>query len=196
MSASTAGSRAAASGASDAAAPRPRTGRPAAGRPAAGRAGDEGQVEGCREDVAIAALPAGAGAHETVQLLVAALAAVGGLPGEGQERAALALRLDQLLDPGGAEGADQLVLQVRDADEVGPDPVQAAAEIALLPLVAQAGQPDAEAARAEQGHEVPDVGRAAHRDHEDAFAAQVTAGPFGQSLYRSLVAHPLHQHHR
>ena len=44
--------------------------------------------------------------------------AVGGLPGEGLERPALALRLDQLLDPAGAERADQLVLQVRDADEV------------------------------------------------------------------------------
>ena len=108
-------------------------------------------------------------------------------------------RLDQLLDPAGAERADQLVLQVRDADEgggVGSGPAQAAAEIAFLPLVAQAGQPDAEAAGAEQGHEVPDVGRAAHRDHENALAAQVTAGPFGQSLHRGLVAHPFDQHDR
>ena len=68
--------------------------------------------------------------------------------------------------------------------------------VALMAAPAQAGQPDAEAARAEQVHEVPDVGRAAHRDHEDAFGVQVTPGPFGQSLYRGLVAHPLYQHHR
>ena len=55
---------------------------------------------------------------------------------------------------------------------------------------------DAVPARAEQVREVPDVGRAAHRDHEDAVAAQVTPGPFGQSLHRGLVAHPLYQHHR
>src|ERR1700750_3227083 len=147
--------------------------------------------------MAVADLPAGAGAHEAVQLLVAGSVTVGGLPGEGQERPALALGLDQDLDPAGAERADQLVLQVRDADEVRRfGSVQAASEIALLPLVAQAGQPDAEPARAEQVHEAPDVGRAAHRDHEDAFGVQVTPGPFGQSLYRGLVAHPLYQDHR
>ena len=55
---------------------------------------------------------------------------------------------------------------------------------------------DAVPARAEQVREVPDVGRAAHRNHEDTFAAQVTPGPFGQSLHRGLVAHPLYQHDR
>jgi hypothetical protein len=55
--------------------------------------------------VTVADLPAGAGAHEAAQLLVAVLAAMGGLPGEGQERAALALRLDQRLDPASAERA-------------------------------------------------------------------------------------------
>src|SRR5215475_9845642 len=101
--------------------------------------------------MAVADLPAGAGAHETAQLLVAGCVAVGGLPGEGQEQPALALGLDQVLDPAGAERADQFVLQVRDADEAGrfgAGPVQAAAEIALLPLVTQPGQPDAEPARA------------------------------------------------
>ena len=62
--------------------------------------------------------------------------------------------------------------------------------------LAQAGQADAETGRAEQVDEVPDAGRAAHRDHEDAFGVQVTPGLFGQSLHRGLVAHPLHQHHR
>src|SRR6202042_538822 len=51
-------------------------------------------------------------------------------------------------------------------------PGQGAAEIALLRLVAQAGQPGAQALRAEQVQEGPDVRRAAHRDDEDAFAAQ------------------------
>ena len=43
---------------------------------------------------------------------------------------------------------------------------------------------------------MPDVGRAAHRDHEDAVAAQVAALPGGQRLQRGLVAHALHQHDR
>ena len=47
------------------------------------RAGDMGEVERRGEDVAVADLPAGAGAQEAAQLLVAVLAAVGGLPGEG-----------------------------------------------------------------------------------------------------------------
>src|SRR5262249_14507393 len=107
------------------------------GEQAGQRAGDPGEVEGRGGDGAGTGLPAGAGAHEAAQLPVAGGAAVGGLPGEGQERAALALRLDQLLDPAGAQRADHLVLQVRDADEVGTDPVQAAPEIMLLALVAQ-----------------------------------------------------------
>jgi len=108
----------------------------------------------------------------------------------------LALGLDQLLDPAGAERADQLVLQVRDADEVRASPVQAAAEIALFALVTQTGEADAVSGRAEQVREVRDVGGAAHRDHEDAFGGQVTPGPFGHSLHSGLVAHPFHQHHR
>src|SRR5689334_4953275 len=88
------------------------------------------------------------------------------------------------------------MLYDQDADERWSDAAEASLELALVALVAQAGQADAEAARAEQLHEVPDVGRAAHRDHEDAFGVQVTPGPFGQSLYCGLVAHPLYQHHR
>jgi hypothetical protein len=85
-----------------------------------------------------------------------------GLLAKGTERPELALSLDQLLHRGGTERADQLVFQVGDADveaeslQVGAIGAgvkacsgQTAPEIALLPLVAQARQRDAEAPRAE-----------------------------------------------
>src|SRR5271169_3085990 len=155
-----------------------------AGQHAVQRAGQPGELERSGEHVAVVDLPPRAGAHEAAQLLLTGPVSLGWLPGEGAERAELALRLDQLLDPANAERADQLVFQVRHADEEpepgqagpvqpGAEPglLQAAPEIALLPLVAQARQPDPEPPRAEQAEEVPDVGRAAHRHDEDALVA-------------------------
>ena len=52
-----------------------------------------------------------------MKLLLAGPVTLGGLPGEGQERLALALGLDQLFDPADAERADQLVFQVGHANE-------------------------------------------------------------------------------
>src|ERR1700737_1194356 len=125
-------------------------------------------------------LAAGGGSHEAPQLLRTGPVPLGGLPGERAERPELTLNFDQLLDPGDAERADQLIFQVGEAHEetepgqarpvetrtgprTKPGPFQAAPEIALLPLVAQARQPDAEPPRTEQVKKVPDVGRAATR---------------------------------
>jgi hypothetical protein len=132
-----------------------------------------------------------------------------GLPAKGTERPEVALGLDQPLHRSGTERADQLVFQVGDAD-VEAEPLQvgaigagaeacsgqAAAEIALLFLVAQARQGDAEAPRAEYVKEVPDVRRTAHRHDEDLLLGQVLAAARGQRFQSGLVARPLHEDDR
>ena len=162
-----------------------------------------------RAHLPVVDLAAGPGAHEASQLLLPGPVALRGLAAEGAERPELALPGDEPLDRGGAEGADQLVFQVGDAHvEAEPFGVvagqhgaearagQAAPEVSLLPLVAQAGQPGAQPARAEQVEKVPDVRGAAHRHHEDAFLPQVPAAARGQRLDGGLVAHPLDQDDR
>src|ERR1700733_12370381 len=59
----------------------------------------------------------------------------GGLLAEGAQRPTLALVLDDPLDPGGAERADQLVLEVGDTYEE-PDTIQ---EVASCAVTGQAG---------------------------------------------------------
>src|SRR3984885_14837675 len=124
--------------------------------------GDAAEVERVHEQARVQALPARPGPHEPAQLPLRAAALLRGLPLEHAERPELALRLDDTLDRVGAEGADQLVLQVGDADEEAerlhvrpgqaraePGPFESPPEVAFLRDVAQAGQPDVEPGRAE-----------------------------------------------
>src|SRR5467141_2440537 len=86
-------------------------------------AGDAGRVERFGQDSPVTDLAARTDAQETLQLLLAGPVALGGLAAEGTERPELALRGDDPLDRGGAEGADQLVFQVGDA-HVEAEPFQ------------------------------------------------------------------------
>src|SRR5579872_4197565 len=152
--------------------------------------GDAGRVERVGQHLPVMGLAAGPGAQEALELLLTGPGALGGLLAEDTERPELTLPGDEPLDRGGAEGPDQLVLQVGDA-HVEAEPfqvaagqhgaearaVQAAPEVCLFPLVAQASQPGPQPARAEQVEKVPDVRGTAHRHHEDAFPAQVPAAP-------------------
>lgn len=125
--------------------------------------GDAGGSEGFGEEPGVADLAAGLGAEEALQLLLAGPVALGGLLAEDAERRQVAVRGDEGLDPAGAQRSDQLVFQVYDAhveaeafqvvagqDGAEAAPGQAAPEVRLLALVAQAGQPGAQSARAEQ----------------------------------------------
>jgi hypothetical protein len=85
------------------------------GQDAGQRAGYPGEVERGGEHVAVADLPARAGAQEAPQLLFAGPGPLGGLLDEGAERAEFALLPDQLLGRRDTERADQLVFQVGDA---------------------------------------------------------------------------------
>lgn len=128
---------------------------------------------------------------------------------EREERADLALGLDHLLYAVGAEGTDQLVLQVGDAHletqglqsgtgEAGaePDPLQVVPEVPLLADVAESRQWEAEPRRAAHVQEAPDARRAAERYDRDALRVEVAAVARGQCLDRDLVAASLDEHDR
>ena len=118
-----------------------------------------------------------------------------GLILEGPEASELALGLDDLLDAGSAEAADQLVLEVGVADvEAGLREVRAEArpldgepEVVLLAGVAQARDPDA--LGKELLEEAPDIPGASDRDDRDTLGREVAAAPDGERLDRELVAH-------
>src|SRR4051812_33978619 len=120
-----------------------------------------------------------AGAHEAPQLRLDAAGALRGLVLEGPEAPELALGLDDPLDAGGAEAADQLVLEVGvtdvEARRLKPDPLDGAAEVALLGGIAEAG--DADALRHERLEASPDVPGSADRDHGNPFGREVVAPP-------------------
>src|SRR5262249_49376676 len=154
-------------------------------------------------------LPAAPAPHETVQLLVLGPVPLGRLLLEDSERVELALLLDELLGAGRAQRADQLVLQVGDThEEAGPlqvapalDGAQAGAletspEAGLLRRVAQPRHPDAEATRAEQVQEVPEVRGAPHRHDEGTPVVAPAPGARRERAEGRPVARALHQDDR
>src|SRR5436309_2889466 len=75
-----------------------------------------GEIQLVDEQGRVLDLPAAAGAHEAPQLLLLGLSLLRRLLLEGAERSKVTLSIDELFHGGGTEGADQLVLQVCDAD--------------------------------------------------------------------------------
>ena len=119
------------------------------------------------------------------------------------------LGVDDPLHGRDAQGADQLVLQVGDADEepeslhagareVGAEagPLERALEMALLPCVAEAREPEAEPRRAEPVEEAADGLRTPDRDDGDALGVEIPTAASGKRLERALVADPLDEHDR
>src|SRR6266536_2799812 len=109
----------------------------------------------------------------------------------------------------GAEGTDQLVLQVfdahveaellhLDASEIGAEagPLETALEVTLLCGVTEAGQSDAEPPRAEQIQEPSDVLRTRHRHDGNALGFQVSTASLGERFERELVAESFDEHDR
>jgi hypothetical protein len=157
----------------------------------------------------VADLAAAVGADEAPELRLAAPSLPRRLLLEGAERSKLALSLDDLFHSGGTKAADQLVLQVGDADvepegfHVGPTqvgteagPLQTAPEVDLLAGVTQARQPDVQAPRTEQLKEASDAPGTAHRHDGNAFRGKVSTTALSQRLERDLVAAPLDKHNR
>jgi hypothetical protein len=105
--------------------------------------------------------------------------------------------VDEFLDPRHAQRADELVLQIRRADEELPlrhtGALQPPDVEAAFRLVAQSRQAQAQAGRAEETGETSDAHRAAHRQDADSLGRQVPAAARGQRVHRCGVARPFEQ---
>jgi SpoVK/Ycf46/Vps4 family AAA+-type ATPase/predicted metal-dependent enzyme (double-stranded beta helix superfamily) len=185
--------------------------RPPAPRRSRSRLGDERQdaveraghligLERLDEVTRVADLAPAAAAHEAAELLVERAPVPGDLPLERPERTEVAVLGDELLDAGGAEGADELVLEVGLADveaerlHPGAGQLRAAAgalegtlEVALLARVHETREPDA----VEAAQEASDRLRASDRHDRHAFGREVAAAPLGERLDRDPVADAL-----
>src|SRR5207244_4298553 len=142
---------------------------------------------------------AAAGAHEAPKLRLIASSLLRRLLLEGAERSKLTLRVDDLFDGGGTEGADQLVFQVCDAhvepesfhigtSEVGAEagPLETALEVTLLCGVTEARQSDVKALRAEPFQEASDVRRPSHWNNRSALSLKVPTTARSQRFEREL----------
>ena len=120
---------------------------------------DTVELQPLDEESGVEDLPAAERSHETTELSLRGASSLRGLLPEDPERSELALRLDDPLHLRWAERADQLVLEVLDADEEAEglhisagEPgaqagaLEAAEEIPLLPGVAEAREPAVESA--------------------------------------------------
>jgi hypothetical protein len=154
-------------------------------------------------------LPAAVRAEKTPELILPRAGSPLGLSLEGPQRFEFSQRFDDPFHGGGAEGADQLVLQVRIAreetealylrtGEVGAhaSPLEPAPDVALLCGVVEAGQFDIKAMGAEPIQEAADVRCTPHGHDGNTLGVQVAAASSRKRLERVLVADALHQDDR
>jgi hypothetical protein len=173
------------------------------------RPGHAGELQRIDQQARVSDLSAAVGADEAPQLLLAAASLPRRLLLEGAERSKLPLGLDDLFHRRETKAADQLVLQVGDADveaecfhgdatEVSAEagPLQTAPEVALLTGVTQARQSEVQAAGTEPLQEASDVPGTAHWHHGNALGGKISTTARSQRLERGLVAGPLNQHDR
>jgi catechol 2,3-dioxygenase len=121
----------------------------------------------------------------------------------------LTLSFDDLLRGGGAEGADELVLEVClahieaksfhvGASEVCAEagPLERAPDDLLLGCVAEARKPDVEPLRAETVERVRDCLRTPDGNDGRALGLEISAAALGERFERELVADPFDDHDR
>src|SRR5438552_99869 len=167
------------------------------------------KIERLDEQTCVAELPAVGAAHEAPQLSFDSLASPGRLFLEGTEGSEVALRVEDGFDRGGAESADQLVLQIFDADveaqpfhiEAGemraePGPLEAAPEHDLLTCVTETGQPRTRPLRAEASQEAPNRLRAPDRHDRDSLIVEIATAAGSEGRERDLVADSFDEHDR
>ncbi len=168
-----------------------------------------GEIQRVDEQGRVLDLPAAAGAHEAPKLLLIGPSLLRRLFLEGAERSKLTLSVNDLFHGGSSEGADQLVLQVREAhietdplhigaSEVGAEagPLETALEVALLCGVTEARQPDVKPMRAEQIQEPSDVLRTPNWHDGNALIVKIPTTSLSQRFERELVADPFNKHDR
>ena len=146
-------------------------------------------------------LPAAAAPHEAPKLLLVRSRSPRRLLLQRAERSKLALGVENLFGRRDAERADELVLQVFDADveaerlhpgagELRAEAalLQSAPEVGFLRSVAKTGEPDVEATRAEQVEEASDRLRTADRYDGHAGGVEILTPALGERFERSSVA--------
>jgi hypothetical protein len=119
------------------------------------------------------------------------------------------LSVHHLLDGGGSERADQLVLEIciahveTEAFSLGAavtsaeaGPLQSAPEVALLRSVAEARQSDVQPSRAESFQRTTDSLGTADGHDEYALCGEIPPSALGQRLERALVADPFDENDR
>src|SRR5688572_23038463 len=162
-----------------------------------------GEIELIDEETRVSDLPAAAAAHEAPKLLFRGPSLPCRLLLEGAEGSEIAVGVDDLFHRGGAESADQLVLQVCDAhvepkrfhvdaSEFGAEAgsLEAASEVALLSFVTEPRQPDVEPLRAEPTQEPSYRLRASDRHDRDALSVEVSTTALSERFDCALVADP------
>ena len=170
---------------------------------------DLAEIKRIDEQARVSDLAAAAAAHKAAKLPVNGPSLPRRLLLERAERSKFTLSVHDVFHGRGTEGADQLVLQVRDADveterfhvgagEVGAEagPLETAPEVALLCGVTEARQSDVGPPRAEQIQESPDCLRTPDWHDGNALSVEIPPTALGQRFERNLVADPFNEHDR
>ena len=165
------------------------------------------EIKRLDEQACVSDLSAAAAAQEASELLLGSPSAPGRLLLKRAERAELSLSVDNPLHRGGAESADQLVLEVRDAHvetkafQLGAGAVgtesgllEATPEVVLLRGVTEARQPEVAPVWAEEIEEPSDGVGTSDRDNGDALGVEIPTVALGERCQRDLVARPFDQH--
>jgi hypothetical protein len=168
-----------------------------------------GEIKRVDEQTRVAELPAAAASHEAAKLLLSRSSLPRRLLLERAEGSKVSLSVHNLLDGGGAESADQLVLQVGDAhveterfhvgaSEVGAEAglLETALEVTLLSGVTETSQPDVKPLRAEQIQEASYGLRATDRHNGNALGVQIATPALGERFECRLVAGPFDEDDR
>jgi hypothetical protein len=165
------------------------------------------EIEGAHQQRGRLDLPTRMGTEEAPELLFSGPPAPRRLSLEGAEGLELTLTVDDSLDGGSPECANQLILEVGDADieaqffhlepaEVGaePGPFEATLEVAFLRRVTEPCQPHIQPPRTEAIEKASDVRRPAHGQDGNPLGLQIAATSRGERLDGELVADPFDQH--
>jgi hypothetical protein len=167
------------------------------------------EIKRLDEQTRVSDLPAAAATHEAPKLLLIGPSSPPRLFLQGAERSKVTLSVNDLFHGGGAESANQLVLQVCvahvetqtfhiDAREVGAEagPLKTAAEVALLSRITETRQPDVKPLRAEQIQEASDGLSTPNWHNGNALSVEVPTTALSEGFERALVADPFNEHHR
>jgi hypothetical protein len=161
------------------------------------------------EQARVTDLPPAAAAHEAPELLLSGPSLPRRLLLERAEGSKLSLSANDLFHGGRTESADQLVLQVCDADvetepfqiaagEVGAKagPLETAPEVALLCGVTETCQPDVKPLGAEHTQEPSYRLRTPDRQNGNALGVKIPTTALSERFERALVADPFNEHDR